>query len=123
LDADESGMKRLLIFALLGPIVGLVPMIVALGLPESNALPVMLVAAYVIGEAPAMLAGGVDWFLASRLSALARMAVTACAGFGFSLIPAFVLNNIARESHEFILIGIAGAVSAAVCSWLVGKAA
>jgi hypothetical protein len=46
----------------------------------------MLVAAYVIGEIPALIAFGVDW-LASRLPIGQQMTITGCASVIASMTP------------------------------------
>jgi hypothetical protein len=110
-------VKRFLIFAL-GPIAGLLAMVLITGVPGIKYIPVMLVAAYVIGGAPALITWLLDWWLASRLSAMPRMIVVACVGAGTSMIPGVILNNIARGFGEFLMLAFAGAAAGAACSWL-----
>jgi hypothetical protein len=113
-------MKRLAVFALLGPALGLVP-VMFVGALAFTVLPVVLFVAYVIGIVPALLACIVDWLLSSRLSREVRLVLTAGAGAAFSLLPAFVGNNIAHTPREFLLLAVAGGFSAATCSWLSGQ--
>jgi hypothetical protein len=128
-------LKRLLVFVLLGPplgmltgLLGLLPIVsFFLGDPASidvhqiTALPALIPVAYVIGLAPALLVGLLDealyrWDIGHR--------ILWCAVFGFavSFLPLLTSLMIGFIHGPFLLLfGLIGAVSGAVCSWLAGR--
>ena len=114
-------MKRVVLFVIVGPLIGLLPIVALAGLPAFNGLPMLLGAAYLAGAVPALLTGLVDW-RAARLSRGKRALVSAAAGFVLSAAIPWVLNH---EFVYFLLVGLFGAIAAAVCSllasWLSGK--
>ena len=118
-------MTRFLLFVILGPLIGLVIallLIAALSSPPAlNALPVLTGAAYLLGGLPALLTALVDW-RAARLSRVKRALVSAASGFVLSAAIPWALNP---EFVYFLLVGLFGAIAAAVCSllasWLSGK--
>jgi hypothetical protein len=134
-------MRRVLIFLLVGPPVGLlvamlvsIPVLnVATGGPpniDAMALVVLLPLAYALGAVPALLLCGMDASLA-KLQVRARVALCGLAGFFAVFLPLpvslaawfwAVLHG--RPSLEPLgvvgLQGLVGLTAAAVCSWLVG---
>lgn len=123
-------MKRMLIFSLLGPPLGLVTGFYVLapimnwlaGDPTAVGLGqlVLLPLAYVMGLVPAFLAGAFDYALARRQVRM-RPLWTGLAGFILSFAPlagAIVAGYLAAP---LVLIwGLLGVLPGAVCSWLSG---
>jgi hypothetical protein len=121
-------MRRFVIFAGLGPPLGLATgMFVLLPLLDwgsAGAAPfdwhqvVLLPAAYFMGVVPALLAALVDHALARRQIRM-RVLWTACAAFVVSFVP--VLPSVAAgfvDSLWILPFGLVGAVPGAICSWL-----
>lgn len=125
-------LKRLLIFVLLGPplgmltgLLGLLPIVslflgdhASIDVHQITALPGLVPVAYVIGVVPALLVGLLDealdgWDVGHR--------ILWCALFGFavSFLPLLTSLRIGFVHGPFLLLfGLIGAVSGAVCSWL-----
>jgi hypothetical protein len=126
-----SHVKRMLVFALLGPPLGMaagffiiLPMLSGFDFHtiEPIGFLVLMPASYVLGLLPALLTGLVDALLVDRgLGQGARVAGTAAAGFliGFLPILGAILWGFAQGPF-LLLFGIIGAVPAALCSWLTG---
>jgi hypothetical protein len=126
-------MRRILVFALLGPPLGFVMVFYVLG-PAMNWLlggsadfgwqhVVMLPMAYAIGILPALLTALVDAVLAGR-GIRRRLLWTALFGFAASFLPlagALAAGYIAGEPL-LLVWGLVGAVPAYVCSRLAGPA-
>ena len=124
-------MKRLLIFALLGPPLGLftglwvILPILNWGLGDKSVFDyhqiVLVPLAYLVGTVPACVAGLVDGFLAGRRVRFGPL-WTALFGFVVSFLP-LVSSFAAGFIHgPFILVfGFVGALPAFVCSWLARK--
>jgi len=123
-------MKRLLIFAVLGPPLGLVTGMWGI-LPVLNwslgaesvfdyHQIVLLPLAYQVGLIPALLVGVFDGVLAKRDIGY-RVVWCALFGFAMSFLP--LLSSLAMgflHGPFVLLFGLLGAVPAAVCSWLAG---
>jgi hypothetical protein len=109
-------MKRFLIFVCLGPLVGLLPVMLMVGVPELKVLAVMVMVAYMVGLLPALAAWGVDRFLFSKMSTGTRVYFTAFAGLAVVLALALLFSN--SEPLEVAMFGAAGAFAAVVCSWM-----
>lgn len=124
-------MKRLLIFALLGPPLGvatglwIILPVFSWALGEASSFDhhqvVLLPLGYLVGAVPALLAGLIDGFLATRNSRW-RVLWMALAGFVLSFLPLASSFAAGLIHGPFILVfGFVGALPAAVCSWLSGK--
>jgi hypothetical protein len=124
-------MKRLLIFAVLGPPLGLltgmwgiVPMLNwSLGAPavfdyhQIGLIPL----AYMVGLVPALLAGVFDGILARRNIGY-RVLWCALFGYAMSFVP--LLSSLSKgflHGPFLLMFGLLGAVPGAVCSWIVGS--
>jgi hypothetical protein len=115
-------MKRLLIFALAFPPLVLLVAIVAdqmwrEGIPYIGLLASLVLIAYSLLVIPACLTAGVDWTLSAEplvLRLIATMAVAA-------LLVEYVAAMLGQPAFD-IPMAIAGAVPAAVCSWLSDEA-
>ena len=111
-------MRRLLVFTALFPPLALFVYIAAdqlwrEGLPGIGFLASLLAMAYVLAIIPGWLTAGVDWALSRRplyLRIVATMLVAA-------LIAELVARYMGQPSFD-APVAIAGAVPAAVCSWL-----
>lgn len=124
-------MKRLLIFALLAPPLGMatglylmLPLLnggfVASTLDWHNII--LLPAAYFMGLVPALVVGLFDGALAKRK---VRRRVLWTAGFAFAMSFIPVLPSIAFgfiQTPWILPFGIIGAVPGAICAWLAGDA-
>jgi hypothetical protein len=126
-------MKRLLIFVLLGPPLGMATgLFVMLPLLNGASLDgltfdwhqiVLLPPAYFLGILPAGIVAAIDHALAKR-RARRRVLWTACFGFIASFVP--VLPSIAMglvQTPWILPFGFIGAVPGAICAWLSGDAA
>jgi len=123
-------MKRLLIFAVLGPPLGLLtgmwgvlPVLNwSLGAPTVFGYHqiVLIPLAYMVGLVPALLAGVFDGILARR-NIDYRVLWCALFGYAMSFIPLLSSLSMGFLHGPFVLIfGLLGAVPGAVCSWIVG---
>ena len=125
-------MKRILVFALLGPPLGFVTGLSgssfqilnwALGDPSTFDLHqvVLLPLAYVIGLLPALGVGFFDALLARRGFRWRPLWCGLC-GFAMSflpLVPAFALGFL--HGPYVLLFGLIGVPPGAICSWLAGR--
>ncbi|GGI25391.1 hypothetical protein [Bradyrhizobium guangdongense] len=111
-------MKRLLIFTILFPPLALVvfntPDMVAgrFGLMDMNALQ----SAYIIAVIPSWLVAAIDWWQT-------RLWATTVAGAALCYVAAFSIGFPFSDAFSVLMVGLVGAVPAAVCSWLSRKAA
>lgn len=124
-------MKRIVIFVLLGPplgmITGLYGMLPVLNwsLGEPSLIDfhqfVLLPLAYVIGFVPALIVGCLDAALATRRVRwrIAWTVLFAAAACYIPLMSSITMGFIGGPL--LLLFGIIGAVPAALCSWLAGK--
>jgi len=99
-------------------LVFLVPGLVARPeIPTFRTLYGMLGFAYFIAIVPAWLLALMDWYLL-RMPTLVSITITVTTGFILSLISAYVLGLRAEVRSDPVLIGMIGAIPAAVCCWL-----
>ncbi len=131
LSRGRRCLKRVLIFGLLGPAVAFItamwvmtPLLNwALGDAariEPGQL-VLLPLFYFLGFIPACLAGLADEFFARRAVRM-RVVWTTLSGFALSFLPfatAFAMGFI--QGPFVLLLGLVGAIPAAVCSWVAGR--
>ena len=121
-------MRRLLVFALLGPLLGFVMVVwvMAQVLNWATGGPttfdyhqvVLIPFAYVFGILPALLAAWCDHLLAKRGVPYRTLGTTLFSYF-MSFIPALGAISIGFMSGPYLLlIGLTGAVPGAICSWL-----
>lgn len=120
-------MKRLLIFTLLGPLLGFVTgfyimpplMNVAIGGQSefSSYQLVLLPLAYFMGLVPAFITGVFDHRMSHRRL---RILWTTLFAFGASFIPLLGAILSGFFSPWFLPFGLVGAVPGAICSWLSG---
>lgn len=111
-------MKRVLIFALVFPPLVLLAAIVANqmwreGIPGFGFLASLVLTAYSLLVIPACLTAGVDWALSGQPLVLRLSATMPVA----ALLVEYVAAMLGKPSFD-IPMAIAGAVPAAVCSWL-----
>jgi hypothetical protein len=126
-ESVGHGMKRFLIFVLLGPLLGYLVFLlrnvfagrifggfmgVVFGLPF----------AYLFGVLIVLVMWVEDWFLSHKIGLGMKVAISACVGYLTSI--AMLLLTSSRHLHlpEILSFGIVGAIPAVVCSWLAGKA-
>ncbi len=123
----EKTVKRILIFLLLGPVVGYVVYVlwqlsvgrsvggvegVLLGLPF----------AYIFGVLPTLVIGFGDRFLDDRISLLPKVMITTVLGYCASVAMMSVWAAVPLSLPHLLTFGVVGAVQGAVCSWLSGDA-
>ena len=107
-------MKRVLIFVLLGPLLG--SLVVAA--PASfDARMSVLPLAYMYGSGPALATGLIDRYLANWLALLYRVIATAFVGY---LATAIGFGLAAGAFTGVFLFGILGVIPAALCSLIAG---
>jgi hypothetical protein len=128
-------MKRILIFAVLGPLLGIVtglfvllPVIAVLAgepmvfdIHQIVTVPVLLPVVYMVGLIPALLVGSFDAILA-RWNIGQRVLWCALFGFAVSFLPLVTSLSMGFLHGPFVLtFGLLGAVPGAICSWIAGK--
>ena len=119
-------MKRLAIFALLGPPLGFLVLCFMSGAiwdaGSGLALIFVLVllgpAIYSVGLAPALLCGIIDVFL-ERLPIYQRLTLIGVVGYLLSYLP--IRGSKIPLTVEAVAYGLAGLVAAVVCSWLTSE--
>jgi peptidoglycan/LPS O-acetylase OafA/YrhL len=118
-------MKRFAIFALLGPLLAYVIFVMMEGLyPQMSPglLLTFLPFAYILALLPACGAAGVDWYFSTRLPRLQRIAATSAVSFaGLAVIGILVNKTPGVPVSYHLMMGMLGAVPAAVCSLLSGS--
>jgi hypothetical protein len=129
-------MKRLLVFAVLGPPLGslvgffiLLPAIslmsgggTGLDISKFIAALVTLPVSYMLGIVPALLVCGADAVLvASNFTAHRRIWLCAGAGFFVAFLPLLTSMSAGFIHGPWVLMfGVVGAIPGAACSWLSG---
>lgn len=123
----EKTVKRILIFLLLGPLVGYAVYVLwqlslgrNLGGVESVLLGLPF--AYIFGVLPSLMMGFVDRFLGDRVSLWPRVLITAIVGYVASVAMMSVWAAIPMPVAQLLSFGSVGAAQGAVCSWLAGDA-
>jgi hypothetical protein len=126
-------MDRILIFAVIGPVVGVfagifvvIPLVAELsgepfefGLLQLQTFIAILPFSYVAGIIPALLASLVDWAMQNRSKA-ARIIGVSVAGYVLGFLPFWwPLQSGAKPS--LWAYGIAGAIAGGACAWLTGR--
>ena len=109
---------RFLIFSLLFPPLVLAVFITADGLlregfPEVGFLSALLATAYVLAIIPAWLTAGVDWALSGKPLYVRLIATMAVAATLAELVAWYM-----GQPYFDVPVALAGAIPAAVCSWL-----
>jgi hypothetical protein len=114
-------MRRFLIFALLYPLlVNVIFMVISVALLGRFFLSIIL---HTLGWGlatalvPAIALAFVDWFLAARLRLTPRVVSTALVGYAIALAVALTAWD-RSIWFETLIFPLAGAVPAAICSWL-----
>jgi hypothetical protein len=131
--ARDGGLRRFLIFGLLGPPLGMLTGMWGI-VPVLNGLLggpsvfdyhqlVLIPLAYQIGLLPALLVAVFDGLLARR-GVRYRVGWSALFGFAMSFIPLLGALSMGFLHGPFVAIfGLLGAAPAAACSWLAGEGA
>jgi hypothetical protein len=115
---------RLVIFPLLGPLIGSVTFHLlawATATAPYSLWPNLSVflAGYLLGFFPALVTGIFDWFLSTKILGWWRVPATACAGYVLSALMVFCWYSPPYiDLRDVVLIGCFGVLPAAVCSWL-----
>jgi Family of unknown function (DUF5413) len=128
-------MKRVIIFAVLGPVLGmltgffvLLPIVTVLAGDRVNIntdlapLAALFPVAYIVGLLPAVLVGVFDGVLANRNIGW-RVLWSGFFGFAMAFLPLLTSLSMGFIHGPFVLMfGAIGALPACVCSWIAGKA-
>jgi hypothetical protein len=126
-------MNRILVFALLGPLIGVlagifivIPLVAALsgehfefGSAQVQAFFVLIPFSYVAGIIPALLAALVDWSVRTWSKPL-RIGCVTMAGYALGFLPFWWPLSVGEKSSLWAY-GIAGAIAGGVCAWLTGR--
>lgn len=118
-------MKRFLLFVGLGPALGTAVTIGILSAfrPDPRIierLDVILLMGYVIGTLPALMACVLDGLLAPRLPSYFRVLTVTFLAF-VMMVLAVTRGTYKSEWWPLVLVGLIGALPAAVCSGLAGR--
>ncbi len=118
-------MKRFLIFLLLGPLLGFAVFLVrdlAAGKIFGGAMGslVGLPFAYLFGLPIVLIMWAEDQFLSGRLGPIWKMITSACVGYASSIAMLLMTSALHIALPQILTFGLAGAIPAAVCSWLSG---
>jgi hypothetical protein len=120
-------VKRILIFLLLGPLVGYAVYVIwqlSIGRNVGGAEGVLLGLpfAYIFGVLPSLVIGLVDRLLQRNISLWPRVVVVALVGYCASVAMMSVWTAIPMQLPQLLTFGVVGAVQGAVSSWLSGDA-
>src|SRR6266700_3779296 len=115
-------MKRFAIFMLIGPAVGF-PVVLLRQLLTGRfagweAVAYQLPFAYLFAVLPSLVMLLVDWLLFERLRPWRRIVTLALVGYGASIFMLLIWSPNQLHLSQLLTFGIAGAVQAAVSSWL-----
>jgi hypothetical protein len=125
-SVGERGMKRFLIFLLLGPLLGFLVFLVRdvaagkvfgglmgiiFGMPFVYlfALPIVLVMWFE------------DWLLSDKIGLGIKVATSACVGYLGSIALLLFTTALHIPLPQILSFGLVGAIPAATCSWLAGR--
>ncbi len=115
---------RLVIFGLLGPIVGMLALlgfgaVMFANVPPLGGALALLVPAYVMGLMPALLVGAFDWAIARRTGPVVRAVLSAAVGGLVCFLPlaTSILSGF-MPGPAVPLFGITGLSAGLVCSLL-----
>ena len=115
-------MKRFAIFMLVGPAVGF-PVVLLRQLLTGRfagweAVAYQLPFAYLFAVLPSLVMLLADWLLFERLRPWQRIVTLALVGYGASIVMLLIWSPYQIHLSRLLTFGIAGAVQAAICSWL-----
>jgi hypothetical protein len=124
-------MRRLLTFALLGPPLGFITVLVVGGLISDRSAVgmsatawlfsiVLMPFAYLVGIGPALVAWIVDELLSRVLRLEFRMITSAIAGYAAVALFKYFLAKY-PTTREILEFGIIGAIPAVACTWISDK--
>ena len=124
-ESVGRGMKRFLIFLLLGPLLGLLVFMLR------NAFAGKLVGGfmgfvfglpfgYLFGLPIVLVMWVEDWFLSDKTGLGMKVATSACVGYVASIAMLLLTSALHLQLPQILSFGIVGAIPAAVCSWLAG---
>jgi hypothetical protein len=124
--AGERGMKRFLIFLLLGPLLGFLVFLlrdVAGGRIFDGVMGVIfgLPFAYLFGLPIVLIMWVEDWLLSDRIGWGTKVATSACVGYISSILMLLATSARHIELPQILSFGLVGALPAAACSWLAGR--
>ena len=115
-------MKRFVIFMLVGPAVGYMVFLLRQILSGKGggweALALGLPFAYLFALLPSLVTWSWDSLLFNRMRIWPRIATSAIVGYAASIAMLMIWAAVRVPLRQVLTFGIAGAVQAAVCSWL-----
>ena len=124
-ESVGRGMKRFLIFLLLGPMLGFLVFLLrnvfagkivggftgfVFGLPF----------AYLFGLPIVLIMWVEDWFRSGKIGLGMKVATSSCVGSPASIAMLVLTSALYLQLPQILSFGIVGAIPAAVCSWLAG---
>ncbi|MDB5617083.1 hypothetical protein [Tardiphaga sp.] len=118
-------MKRILIFLLLGPVVGflvflLLQVFAGKDVGGAQGFLLGLPFAFIFAVLPSLAMGFEDRWLEDKISLWPKVLATAAVGYGGSVAMMAVWTAMPITLPQLLMFGIVGAVQGAVCSWLAG---
>jgi hypothetical protein len=124
--AGGRGMKRFLIFLLLGPLLGFLVFLLrdaAAGKIFGGFMGIIfgLPFAYLFGLPIVVVMWVEDWLLSDRIGLGMKIATSACVGYLGSIAMLLVTTARHIELPQILSFGLVGAIPAATCSWLAGR--
>jgi hypothetical protein len=123
----ERGMKRFLIFLLLGPLLGFLVFLLrdaAAGEIFGGFMGIIfgLPFAYLFGLPIVIIMWFEDWLLSDKITLGTKIATSACVGYLGSILMLLATSARHIEIPQILSFGLVGAIPAVTCSWLAGRA-
>ena len=122
-ESVGRGMKRFLIFLLLGPLLGFLVFLLRNAFAGKTVGGFMgfvfaLPFGYLFGLPTVLWVE--DWFLSDKIGLGMKVATSACVGYIASIAMLLLTSALQLQLPQILSFGIVGAIPAAVCSWLAG---
>jgi hypothetical protein len=122
-ESVGRGMKRFLIFLLLGPLLGFLVFLlrnVSAGKIVGGFIGFVfgLPFAYLFGLPIVLVMWVEDWFLSDKIGLGMKVATSACVGYLASIAMLLLTSALHLQLPQILSFGIVGSILAAVCSWL-----
>jgi len=119
-ESVGRGMKRFLIFLLLGPLPGFLVFLLRNAFAGKIGFVFGLPFGYIFGLPIVLVMWVEDWFLFDKIGLGMKVATSACVGHVASIAMLLLTSALHLQLPQIVSFGIVGAIPAAVCSWLAG---
>ena len=119
-ESAGRGMKRFLIFLLLGPMLGFLVFLLRNVVGGFTGFVFGLPFAYLFGLPIVLVMWVEDWFLSDKIGLGMKVATSACVGYVACIAMLLLTSALHLQIPQILSFGIVGAIPAAVCSWLAG---